>query len=245
MLASVLLFALAISTRQYVIQIPAAVAIWEGWRLLQGESRKWQLAAAVVSSATLFGWILFWGGLAPTVGIGVWTHQYPSPMFHVLQFMLEYGNYFLVVIGIYFVLPEMLLFRRWPRSALFRSRRMLLCVVGVGCLFLMDPPFLSAGFPGGVFGRTMRWLLPGALGEAVRISVFYLLALMTVLRFSHRIDLGLLIVLLAFVMAMKSQIGWEKYALPALTALWYLRSRPGLLLPDAWAPESGKVWKTG
>jgi hypothetical protein len=166
-------------------------------------------------------------------------------MFHLFQFILEYGNYFLVVIGIYFVVPEMLLFRRWPLSPLFRSRRFALCVVGVGCLFLSAPPFLSAGFPGGVFGRFLRLLLPGALGEAVRITVFYLLALMTALRFSHRIDLGQLVVLLAFIMTMKSQICWEKYALPALTALWYLRSRPGLLLPDSRAPESGKLWNAG
>ena len=69
--------------------------------------------------------------------------------------------------------------------------------------------------------------------------LFYALALLTALRFFRKIDLGFCIVLVSFVMATKSQIPWEKYTFPTLIVLWYLRSRPGLLLPDRQMPESG------
>ena len=205
--------------------------------MLQGEPRRRELATAIVSTTTLFGWILLWGGLAPQAGIGVWTDQYPSPMFHPLEFIVEYGNYFLVCVGVYFVVPEMLLFRRWPSPQLFGSRSFMLCAIGIACLFALAPPFLSEGIPGGVFGRSARFLLPGTLGDFARIALFYALALLTALRFYRKIDLGFWVVSIAFVMAMKSQIPWEKYTFPTLAVLWYLRSRSGLLLPDPQMPE--------
>jgi hypothetical protein len=238
LLSSIVLFALAISTRQYLIQIPAAIVLWEAWRIFQGEPRRRELASAIAASATLLGWIFFWGGLAPQAGMAAWIPQYPSPMFDVFWFKLEYGNYFLVCVGIYFVIPEMLLFRRWPSPQLFRSRSFMLCVLGTACLFLLAPPFLSTGFPGGAFGRFTRWMLPGAVGDIARIVLYYSLALLTALRFFRKIDLGFWIVSIACIMAMKSQIPWEKYIFPTLTALWYLRSRPGLLLADLQVPEA-------
>lgn len=146
--------------------------------------------------------------------------------------MLVYGNYFLVCLGVYFVLPEMVLFRRWPSRELLRSRSLLVCAVVVGCLFALEPPFLTEGFPGGLFGRATRTLLPGTLGDYARITLYFALALLTVLRIFRRIDLGFCVVAVSFVMAMKSQIPWEKYIFPTLVALWYLRSRPGLLSKD-------------
>jgi hypothetical protein len=241
LVASVVMFGLAISTRQYLVQIPAALVLWESWRSLHGEKRGRELAAAVASSATLFGWILFWGGLAPNAGIGVWTPQYPSPMFEPFEFILEYGNYFLVTVGIYFVVPEMILFRGTPVRRLFRSPGTRRCAIGLACLFLLAPPLLSDGFPGGLFGRFARTLLQGTIGDYARVVLFYGIALLTVLRFARRIDLGFCVVLVSFVMAMKSQIPWEKYTFPTLAALWYLRSRPGLLEPKpgqtSMAPE--------
>jgi hypothetical protein len=243
LLSSILLFALAISTRQYLVQIPAALVLWEAWRIIHGEPRRRELAAAIGSGATLLGWIIFWGGLAPETGKAVWVSQYPSPMFHAFEFIVEYGCYFLVCVGIYFVLPEMVLYRRFPSRQLFRSRSFILCVLGTACLFLLAPPFLSANHPGGAFGRMTRLLLPGVAGDYARISLYFVLALATTLRFFRKVDLGFWIVTIASIVAMKSQIPWEKYVFPTLTALWYLRSRPGMLVSDrqtseAWSAEN-------
>jgi hypothetical protein len=230
--SSIVLFALAISTRQYLVQIPAALVLWEAWRMLKGEPRWRELVSAIASGATLLGWILFWGGLAPETGKAVWIAQYPSPMFHAFDFIVEYGCYFLVCLGIYFVVPETLLYRRWPSQKLFRSRSFWMCALGVACFFILAPPFLSADHPGGPFGRLTRMVLPGSAGDFARIALYYVLAVLAAIRFFRKIDLGFWIVSIACVVAMKSQIPWEKYVFPTLTALWYLRSRPGLLLSD-------------
>ena len=86
-----------------------------------------------------------------------------------------------------------------------------------------------------------RWLLPGPVGEPLRMVLFYALALLVLLRFLPRRDLGSWIVGLGCLMSMKSQIPWEKYFLPCLVPLWYLRSRPGSegFLGEGWEARSG------
>ena len=225
LVTAVLLFVLAISTRQYLVQVPAALAAWEGLRWLRGEQRWKPMAACLAACASLLGWIVFWGGIAPQPGMEVWIPRYPSPMLEPTQFILEYGSRFLVGIGVYFVLPEALLFRELPPRSLLRSRLLWASAIALAALFALDPPLLSDGQPGGVFGRAARLLFPGSAGEPLRMALFYVLALATCLRFLRRMDLSFWLVLIAFVMAMKSQIAWEKYYLPTLLALWYLRSR--------------------
>ena len=224
---SVVLFALAISTRQYLIQIPAALAAFEAWRFVGGERRLPELAAAVAAMASVLVWIALWGGLAPQAGVDAWTRQYPSPMFQPLDFIVGYGTYFLVGIGVYYVLPEMVLFRRWPDLAVVRTRGFAACAVGMAVLFAIDPPLPTADLPGGIFGRLARFVLPDGF-EALRLLLFYGLALGTALRFMRRLDLPFFVVLVAGALSMKSQIPWEKYYFPTLAALWYLRSRPEL-----------------
>jgi hypothetical protein len=225
LVTAALLFVLAISTRQYLVQVPAALVAWEGLRMLRGERRWKQTAAPLAACASLLGWIVFWGGFAPEPGMEVWIPRYPSPMLEPTQFILKYGSRFLIGIGIYFVVPEALLFRDLPPRSLLRSRLLWTSAIALGVLFALDPPLLTDQHPGGVFGRAARLLLPGTAGEPARIALFYGLALATCLRFLRRMDLSFWLVLMAFVMAMKSQLPWEKYYLPTLLALWYLRSR--------------------
>ena len=54
-------------------------------------------------------------------------------------------------------------------------------------------------------------------------AIFYALALCACLRF-RRLDLAFWILAVTFIMDMKSQLAWEKYALPVIVALWYLKS---------------------
>ncbi len=65
LVTAALLFVLAISTRQYLIHVPAALAVWEGLRMLRGERRWKRTAAPLTACASLLGWIVLWGGIAP------------------------------------------------------------------------------------------------------------------------------------------------------------------------------------
>lgn len=225
LLLALLLFTLAICTRQYLVQVPAAVALWEGLRSLRGEDRVKETVVAGLACCTVLVWIAFWGGLAPVPGLDRWTALYPSPMLRPTEFIVAYGNYFLVGLGAYFVVPEMLLTGRRPPRALLRARWAHLVALGLLVAFLIDPPLLSGDQPGGIFGRITRAIID-PVSEPLRIALYYGLALLALLRFAPERGIAFWIVATGCVMSMKSQIPWEKYLLPCLAPLWYLRSRP-------------------
>jgi len=237
----------AIATRQYLIQIPAALtaAAVLAWR--RGESDRWKVAlAAGAATATLALWVVFFGGLAPRAGLDAWIPRYPSPMLESSSFILHYGLYALTGVGAYFVVVEAALFRQLPRKAMLLRPSSLVAAVVLGALFLADPPFLTSSHPGGPIGRVSRLLLPSPEFDLVRVSGYYVLALLAVLRFSGRLDAAFWVVTAAFVLAMKQQIPWEKYLLPTLSVLWILRAS-GELAPygagDLTESRSKSFWK--
>jgi len=213
-------FALAISTRQYLIQIPAALAAAELVAIHRGEGGSWKaIVASAASGLVLLGWVAFFGGLAPPQGIETWVEFYPAPMMNAGDFILHHGLYFLTGIGAYFVVVEALVFRRNPVSALL-DRRGLFCALALGALFWLDPPVLSLRHPGGPIGRVARTVLPPPDFDWARVAIYYALALLAVRRFAERIDVGFWLVASGFVLAMKQQLPWEKYLFPTLAVLW-------------------------
>jgi hypothetical protein len=216
-----LAFACAISTRQYLVQIPAALAAVEVVRFLRGEPVRWKdYIACVASGLTVIGWVNFFGGLAPAAGIEEWTGHYPAPMFSPTEFLLFQGVYALATLGAYFVVVEALLFRRWPFPVRIPAWQVLLLALGLAVLCWIDPPLLSDDHPGGPLGRVARMLFPAPEYDWVRVTLWYALALLCVLRFAGRIDIGFWLVAASFVLAMKQQIGWEKYLFPTIAVLW-------------------------
>jgi len=228
--AGFVLFALAIATRQYLVQIPAAIVAWEGlcWLRDRDPARFRAAIAPGLACATLLGWIAFWGGLAPKPGLDHWVPLYPAPMMSVSSFILHYGLYYLVILGFYFAAVEALVFRELPRRETLFQPWVAVVAVALALLFWLSPPFLSGGHPGGPFGRIMRAALPGPAGDMLRITIYYVLALFGAVRLGIAGGLALLISVLGSIMSMKSQIPWEKYLFPCLLSLWYLRSRPDL-----------------
>ena len=73
-------------------------------------------------------------------------------------------------------------------------------------------------------GRAARLFLPAPDYDLVRVGVYYVLALLGVIRFSSRMDASFWIVASGTVLAMKQQIPWEKYLLPTLSVLWMLKA---------------------
>jgi len=215
----------AIATRQYLVQIAAALAAAGALAWQRGDTGRWKTAvAAGAATATLGGWVLFFGGLAPQAGLDAWIPRYPAPMLEASSFILHYGLYALTGVGAYFVVVEALLFRQLPpMRTLFRPRS-LGAAVALAALFLIDPPILTSGHPGGPIGRLSRMLLPSPQLDLVRVVIYYALALLAVLRFSVRLDAAFWVVAAGAVLSMKQQIPWEKYLLPTLSALWILRA---------------------
>jgi len=220
-LLAALAFALSVSTRQYLIQVPAALAAFEGLRMLKDPRAYWKaVASCATAGVVLLGWFAFFGGLAPQAGLDLWIAPYPDPMMHATEFILAYGLYMLALFGAYFVLVEAMLFRPWPRPADLLTARNAMIALALLLLFLVDPPFLTQDQPGGALGRASRLFLPEPAFDGVRITFLYLLALLAVVRFGARLDPAFWLVAAAFVLSMKQQIAWDKYALPTLAVLW-------------------------
>ena len=226
-----LAFVLAIATRQYLVLLPAALGAEAGLAALRGDRSRWPAVAACAAAClSLIGWFAFFGGVAPQPGIEEWLPRYPAPMTDAFSFLLHYGLYVLVGLGVWFVLVEALVFREWPGLRSLASSRTLIWALILAALFAADPPLLSAVHPGGAFGRASRLLLPSPALDWVRLFVYYILALLAVLRFERRLDGAMWLVLATAVLSMKQQIPWEKYLLPTLMALWALRAQ-GALAP--------------
>jgi len=211
--------ALAIATRQYLLALATGLAVWALIERLRGRASATLWIAPTAAAATIFGWFWVFGGLGPPSGIDKWVPLFPAPMMEVLRVIPEYGMYSLTLIGAYFVVPEFLLFRRWRDPLGITPRRLIVTAALLGAAYALFPP-TSYSVPMGALDRVVR---PLATSDGVRMGFYYLLALTTCLRF-QRLDAAFWIIAVTFAMNMKAQLAWEKYALPTLVALWYLKS---------------------
>jgi hypothetical protein len=218
-------FSCAIATRQYMVQIPIALAASEALLWLSGRRDRWKAVVACgASTATVLAWIAFFGGLANPVGIDDWIRWYPAPMMSASAFILHQGLYTLMGVGAYFVVVEAVLFRRLPIPREMLNWRGTLLALGLIGLFWLDPPLLSFDHPGGPIGRTTRAALPPPDYDGVRVAIYCALAVLGLLRFAGRFDAGFWVVAAGVVLAMKQQIPWEKYHYPTIAVLWTLVS---------------------
>ncbi|MFH0861844.1 MAG: hypothetical protein V1875_02330 [Candidatus Altiarchaeota archaeon] len=214
-----LFFVLAVSSRQFMVCFPAAIAAWE---LFSGSRRRLASAAPhVMASMSLLGWYLLFGGFGPP-GL--------SPKPSMLGLHPEYSLFLLSMVGLYYVLVESLLFGfGWLR----RPRKSVVPVMVVlFALFVSFPPY---GNPGVYPIKTMGifdTFLAGFAGEPLRIAAYYMLAALAVLRF-QRLGLPSLMVCFNCLVVAFSFIIWEKYALPLIIVLWYMASRGYLADADA------------
>ena len=136
----------------------------------------------------------------------------------------SYALYFLSCVGAYYVLPEWLLLRR---AGLVRAswQPTLALLAAVALAFALFPPLANIDYA----IPTMGYLDKAArlvLGDVPRMAFFAVLAGLAVLRFARR-DGGLasLLVLTNAAVMLKAQVGWDKYVLLLLPALWWLAAR--------------------
>ena len=235
---AVLAFTLAIATRQYTVFIPATLAGIECWGwLVRGERSLGRGIAAGGAAATLLIWFAIWGGMTPPGYSGHW----PVPALLTNPVSRDgTALYSLACIGLYFVIPETLLFRRWETLEALKTRRSLFIALALLLLLLSSLPVFPADKVG-VFNRGLHFLLPPALHP----PIFYCLAWIACVRFA-RLDLAFWIILASTVLATRTWT-WEKYYLQPLVVLWYLRAVGAMDGVPLWRARAthGSVTKEG
>lgn len=205
-------FVLAIASRQYMVAFPLALVLFDAARGV----RRWEaLVPQLLACASLLIWIIIFGGFAPDRAMQRWTPA-TADLWHVRP---QHALYFLACVGLYYVVPETVFSRRWPARP---GRRRGWIVAGLAGMFLLFPPLANVqGLPTmGYLDRAAHALLP----DALRMLLFFGLALLACLRFAERTLPATLVIANAGVM-FKAHIAWDKYALPLLVVLWYLYAR--------------------
>jgi hypothetical protein len=135
--------------------------------------------------------------------------------------------------GIYFVLPEWVIDRRFRPFDFDWNTALKILLVVVG--FLLFTPDYTDGV--GPFNRTLVFVLgEGTAGGVARVLIHFVLACITVIRFA-RLDLGTLLIAINFVLMAFLWTPWEKYCLPVLAALWFLKAAGKLDAPAENAEE--------
>ncbi len=230
--------ALAIASRQYLVAIPAALAVHElfgagspgprrGWRDRPG---RWLWPA--LAAATLLGWIALFGGFGPRMAV----ERQRIQTVQAARFFIDHALYFLACLGAYFVAIEALITRvrrdpfagsLLPTRSRPSTRVALVAAAVLGVLFVFFPPLRNVGIN---VQPTMGFLDKAAHAvlrfDAPRLVLFWSLATWAALRLLRdRSSLAFWIVAAHAVLLTKSHLGWDKYAMPVLAALWLLASR--------------------
>lgn len=211
-----LAFILAIASRQYTIAFPAAILVHELITLLRTEGFKirFKWLAPLIALSSIFGWILLFGGLAPSTALT--SGQIPVPSVQEQPFSLDLSGslYSLACLGIYFVIPEWVLFNRTMNWRRLLNKKNYALAFAVLVLLAIFPPLQAHG----LFIKVVN-VMPVLV---LKLAVLYVPALLATLRFA-RLNLGFWLVLMNVGIMLKAY-PWDKYLLPLLLVLWYLRS---------------------
>ena len=220
---SCLAFILAISTRQYMLAFPLAVATYEFVRMTKAHrqnrgvepAQRWRWLAPLLASLSILVWIAIFQGLAPSSAI-------PGKAPDVQQTLFGLNPrgmiYFLSFIGVYIVIPEFILFRPQTPLKTLRENQTKWLLIAIGLLIFCLVVFPPVDWGSGNVMKISR-LLPGAW---LQIAFFYALALLTCLRFSKP-DLYFWLVFFNSLIMIKAW-PWDRYVLPLVVVFWYLKS---------------------
>lgn len=211
-----LAFILAIASRQYTIAFPAAVIVHELITSLKNEGFKirFQWLAPLIALSSIFGWIVLFGGLAPSTAFTNAELPVPSVQKQLLSLDLSSSLYFLACLGAYFVIPEWILFNRTANwHSLLNKKNYALAFTLLVLLSIF--PVLQAH---GLLIKVVS-LMPVLV---LQMIIIYIPALLASIRFAQ-LNLSFWLVLMNAGIMLKAY-PWDKYLMPLLLVLWYLRS---------------------
>ena len=238
---SCIAFILAIASRQYMLAFPGAIAFYEFMvvltrskvthrdfltkkvyhvrKLMQQpsmslvEHKKW--LAPLIACLTIFCWIYLFQGLIPEQALAV--RDTPEVQKTVWAITPGGALNFLTFVGLYLVIPELILFKTWTRYKILKQQRFKVIAIAGGLLlcFLVFPPLSdSMGFV-----EKLTDLLPH---DILRLAFFYCLSLITCLRFSQPELISFMVLFNSLIMI--KAYPWDKYILPLAIVFWYLKS---------------------
>jgi hypothetical protein len=219
---------LAISSRQYMVAFPLGIAAYEFMRTVRSSEdwrsyfqATWMLPA--MAAASLLGWFVFFGGFGPTDAIARAQISTAVPG----RIFVDHGLYSLTCVGVYFCLPEALLFRR-PLCAAPDRRpqwRIPLLALTLAAAFVVFPPLGNVDFSVPLTMGYFDIVVRRDLHDGARMALFYVFALWVVARFlTLRNTLPAWLIATNTMTLTRAHISWEKYALPIISVLWLLRA---------------------
>ncbi|MVM38394.1 hypothetical protein GO730_13745 [Spirosoma sp. HMF3257] len=193
--ASCLFFIAAISSRQYAVVFPAIILCYEVSPLVF-RFTSWQAAVRwvqdrpylfyyVIAGLTLIAWVIFWGGLGPAPEV---ARQKYNDTVHKLTYNPGFVLYASACIGLYYVLPEILLTRTLQFYAWDTKQRTWLIgwVILIGLMITFFPAeqmydgfFVVQNL--GFFDRHLELVGIKGLGKQL---IFGALMFLTILRFA-------------------------------------------------------------
>ncbi|WP_414622304.1 hypothetical protein [Calothrix sp. CCY 0018] len=167
----------------------------------------------LIASLSIIGWLVLFEGIAPEAGMT--ARAVPAVQQKLWSIDLSGSWFILSCVGLYFVIPEFILFR----SKISWSK----IITGKNCFLAAFLLFLCIVFPlteaHGIFIRILRFIP----NDFVKNILLYILALLACLRFS-RFNIAFFILFIHCGLMMKAY-PWDKYILPLLLIFWYLKSR--------------------
>jgi hypothetical protein len=213
-LLSGLMFILGIASRQYMLVFPIALGLHEFALSCRNKSRiSLRLVVPIAAASTILGWFWLFGGIAPATGLLARKTPLVQQTFWAVA--PDSSLYFLACLGLYFVIPEWLLFcRKFNTQALF-TRKNGYIALGLAILFVLFTPSEAHGILIQAVWK-LTW------NRELHVFMFFVLAWFACIRFS-RINLSFWILLVSTVLMMKAY-PWDKYTLPVLVVFWYLKS---------------------
>lgn len=223
-LMSCFFFVLAISSRQYMLVFPLGIFIFEMLNLIRAKNANltrpiamrslYQFAACL----SIMGWVLLWGNVGPVLEAA----RQNIATISLFKLFPEHSLYFLSCLGLYFVIPESILLKRNTFMTNLFQKKTILVSVSLFVLFLLFPPYQNVNYNIATMGY-MDKLFRILGGDLLRMTLFYILALMACLRFLA-INLESSLVLSNVLLMSKSHIAWDKYLLPLIVILWVLNA---------------------
>lgn len=167
----------------------------------------------LIASLSIIGWLLLFEGIAPEAGMA--ARAVPEVQQKLWSIELSGSWFILSCVGLYFVIPEFILFRStisWSKIITVRN-----CFLAAFLLFLCIVFPLTEAH--GIFIRLLKFIP----NDFLKNVLLYVLALLACLRFS-RFNTAFWILFIHCGLMMKAY-PWDKYILPLLLIFWYLKSR--------------------
>ena len=209
-----LAFIVAIACRQFMLAFPVAIAAHELISAIRNRARpSLSFVFPALAALSIVIWVLLFNGLTPSAARD--ARVIPEVQQSLWTLSPSNGLFFLFTIGWSYVIPEFLLFK--PKLSITKAtviRAVTIAIATLALTWFFTPQILDLSVITNLTDRVSS-------SYAYFLLVFGI-SLSTCWRFS-RINLTFWMLFFNTLIMMKA-VTWDKYALPLVIILWYLRS---------------------